>query len=164
MAVPVLKKGTAAASGPVCSFEVGDSQIGIISLSPSWISSTALSRVWFYWGDGICPMGAGECVSKQSLTRELAPMVLWHFSPCNIGTGLQLGSVVLPQRPEVIGKTEEISKWQWQLCKNRGRKPASRWSLSVGLSQESMNHQRGSRVTTKKYVWQSVMQRVIIQT
>ena len=31
-------------------------------------------------------MGAGECVSKWSLTRELAPVVLGHFSPCNIGT------------------------------------------------------------------------------
>lgn len=36
-------------------------------------------------------MGAGACVSKQSLTPELLPVVLQHLSPCKIGARASTG-------------------------------------------------------------------------
>lgn len=161
VAVPVTRTGTIAGSGQLCYFDVRNSQTGISPPPhPCWISVRAL----------LCWAGFGLTEKMSSVPLgQVCPSGLWPvllFGSTShlvkLEQVLHSGVVVSTQRPNIIGKTRswiQVTMTSAQNSKERKEKPESKWSLFVGLSQETMNHQRGSRVTTEKYLWRSVVQR-----
>lgn len=165
IAMPVLRTGTTAGSGQVCSFEMRNSQIGIISLFPQLNQPHAV-LCWAGFGfageKAFVPVGQKQ-MYLRCLRRWAGACSPSHF--VKLGQVLHSGSV---RRPGIIGKNQEQYPSDNDKCAKLEREEKGRNlgvnGVSVGLSQESVNHPRGSRVTTKKYLWRSVVQRLIIQT
>ena len=172
IATPVLRRRPMAGSGWKCAILKWATHSREQLPAPRGISLrwVVLLRVWFSWEVASVP-GQKLVASQQSQTRWLGLRVPQRFSACETGAGASLGVSSFPTNSRRLRKNQKhFASGDDSGAKIREKrttmtkKPESKWSLSVGLSQESMNHHRGSRVTTKKYLWGSVVQRLIIQT